>query len=340
MARKRGERWQGLVKIRGQQISRTFDTQKEAKAWEELERLKYSDASFSARLGRSSVQQVVNVWLSIRSEEVADSTYSMDQMVMRLLPAAMCRRQIRGIKAQDLQLLIDTWRKRKTIATVRRYADSLAAFFRWAEARGYILNDPMKQVEVPRRKKKVHQIRPMDEVELTALVETIGGFNGDVVLFLALTGLRWGEARSLRVGDVYLEEEPPRIHVMRSHPEGMTEKVPKSGHMRIVPLAQRLLPIVQALSRGRDADDYLLSRDGSGQLWRGRFARSANWAQVSGGRTLHDLRHSAACNWLKRGVPVNTVQAWLGHADLETTAIYTTYLGMGIDLAAYERMNG
>ncbi|WP_442875025.1 tyrosine-type recombinase/integrase [Corynebacterium sp. UMB9976] len=76
------------------------------------------------------------------------------------------------------------------------------------------------------------------------------------------------------------------------------------------------------------------------QLWRGRFTRSANWAQVSGGRTLHDLRHSAACNWLKRGVPVNTVQAWLGHADLETTAIYTTYLGMGIDLAAYERMNG
>lgn len=44
-------------------------------------------------------------------------------------------------------------------------------------------------------------------------------------------------------------------------------------------------------------------------------------------------------NSWQRGVPVNTVQAWLGHADLETTAIYTTYLGMGIDLGAYEKMN-
>lgn len=340
MARQRGDRWQGLVKIRGQQISRTFDTQKEAKAWEELERLKYSDSSFSAKLGRSSVQQAVRVWLSVRREEVADSTYSMDQMVMRLLPTAMYRRQVRGIKAQDLQLLIDTWRKKKSVATVRRYADSLGAFFRWAEARGYILSDPMKQVDVPRKRKSVHQIRPLDEAELDAVVQSIGGFNGNVVLFLALTGLRWGEARALRIGDLHLEEEPPRIHVMRSHPEGMTEKAPKSGRMRIVPLAQRLIPIVEALSAGRGVDDYLLSRDGSAQLWRGRFARSANWSQISGGRTLHDLRHSAACNWLRRGVPVNTVQAWLGHADLETTAIYTTYLGMGIDLAAYERMNG
>ncbi|MBC6831290.1 recombinase XerD, partial [Corynebacterium sp. LK29] len=54
---------------------------------------------------------------------------------------------------------------------------------------------------------------------------------------------------------------------------------------------------------------------------------------------MHDLRHSAACNWLGREVPVNTVRYWPGHANLETTAIHATYSGMGIDLAAYERMN-
>ncbi len=339
MPRQRGSRWQGLVKIRGQQVSKTFDSEKEAKAWEDLERLKYSDSSFSARLGKTSVKAVSEVWLSVRKEEVADSTYSMDQMVVGILPTAILRRQIKGIKAQDLQMVIDSWRKKKSIATVRRYSDSLAALFKWATARGYTLSDPMDAVEIPRRKKKIHQISPMTEDEINKVVKTIGGFNGDVVLFLSLTGLRWGEARALRVGDVRVQESPPRIHVLRSHPEGMSEKTPKSGRMRIVPVAERLIPIIESLSKNREPEDYLLSRDGSSQLWRGRFSRSANWKDVSGGRTVHDLRHSAACNWLRRGVPVNTVQAWLGHADLETTAIYTTYLGMGIDLAAYERMN-
>lgn len=35
---------------------------------------------------------------------------------------------------------------------------------------------------------------------------------------------------------------------------------------------------------------------------------------VAMGRRLHDLRHTAACLWLARGVDLSTVSAWLGHA--------------------------
>lgn len=339
MPRKRGEKWQGLVKVRGQQFSATFDTEKEAKAWEERERLKYADTTFSRKLGVSKVSTVTELWLDIRKDEVAESTYCTDKVVVGQLPTRLLNRQIRGIKPQDVQLILDGWRRVKSLATLRRYCDTLGAFFRWATQRGYLAMNPMDGVEVPKRKHKVHQISPLSESEIDEIALELGGFNAQVVLFLSYTGLRWGEARALRVNDVHLKEQPPRIQVCRSQPEGAKEKAPKSGCMRIVPIAQRLLPVVEELAVGRGRDAYLISRDGKRQIWRGRFVRSTNWAEISAGRTIHDLRHSAACNWLRRGVPVNTVQAWLGHADLETTAIYTTYLGMGIDLGAYEKMN-
>lgn len=38
------------------------------------------------------------------------------------------------------------------------------------------------------------------------------------------------------------------------------------------------------------------------------------------GRHNHCLRHTAACAWILRGVPLTTVQAWLGRGSIEVTA--------------------
>ena len=42
------------------------------------------------------------------------------------------------------------------------------------------------------------------------------------------------------------------------------------------------------------------------------------WESAAIGRRLHDLRHTAACLWLTRGVDLSTVSAWLGHASIST----------------------
>jgi integrase len=49
---------------------------------------------------------------------------------------------------------------------------------------------------------------------------------------------------------------------------------------------------------------------------------------LSPGRHIgtHTLRHSAARHWLASGVPINTVQRWLGHASLQTTLVYLQIL--------------
>ncbi|HLR83416.1 MAG TPA: tyrosine-type recombinase/integrase, partial [Nocardioidaceae bacterium] len=58
-----------------------------------------------------------------------------------------------------------------------------------------------------------------------------------------------------------------------------------------------------------------------------------------GGRRLHDLRHTAACLWLSRGVDPSTVQAWLGHESIATTNKYVHFLGTGADRAGLDRLN-
>ena len=57
--------------------------------------------------------------------------------------------------------------------------------------------------------------------------------------------------------------------------------------------------------------------------------RTLNWAETGKGRRIHDLRHTAACLWLARGVDAGTVQQWLGHESIATTNQYLHFLGTG-----------
>ncbi|MBZ5739136.1 tyrosine-type recombinase/integrase [Nocardioides sp. GBK3QG-3] len=68
---------------------------------------------------------------------------------------------------------------------------------------------------------------------------------------------------------------------------------------------------------------------------------TTSWPQqsTSHGRRIHDLRHTAACLWLARGVDPGTVQAWMGHESIATTNIYLHFLGTGADRAGLEQLN-
>ena len=69
------------------------------------------------------------------------------------------------------------------------------------------------------------------------------------------------------------------------------------------------------------------------------FKRSLGWSTLAEGRRIHDLRHTAACLWLARGVDPGTVQAWMGHASIATTNLYLHHLGTPADRAGLARLN-
>ena len=48
---------------------------------------------------------------------------------------------------------------------------------------------------------------------------------------------------------------------------------------------------------------------------------------VKGPEMPKALRHAFGVGGTQTGVPLNIIQRWLGHADIQTTAIYTDVMG-------------
>ena len=92
--------------------------------------------------------------------------------------------------------------------------------------------------------------------------------------------------------------------------------------------------------RGRDGDDLLFVTETGHQLHASAVKRTVDWVSLARGRRIHDLRHTAACLWLARGVDPVTVQAWMGHASIATTNIYLHHLGTAAGQAGLDRLNG
>jgi integrase len=55
-----------------------------------------------------------------------------------------------------------------------------------------------------------------------------------------------------------------------------------------------------------------------------RFKRTLKRAGVREVR-FHDLRHTFGTRCAAAGVPLRALQAWMGHADIKTTMVYTHY---------------
>jgi integrase len=93
------------------------------------------------------------------------------------------------------------------------------------------------------------------------------------------------------------------------------------------------------LAADRRLDDLLFVTSSGHRLHASAVKRTVQWTEVSSGRRIHDLRHTAACLWLARGVDAGTVQQWMGHESIATTNRYLHFLGTGADAAGLAKLN-
>ena len=117
---------------------------------------------------------------------------------------------------------------------------------------------------------------------------------------------------------------------------------PKNNRERHVPLD---LDLYEALYKRKQASGYVFS-DATGQPFEGdRLNRAlTNVCKKAGVRrvTWHVLRHTFASHLAMRGVPLNIVQALLGHSNVTTTMRYAhvspSSLRPAIDMLNPKRM--
>lgn len=147
----------------------------------------------------------------------------------------------------------------------------------------------------------------------------------------AFTGLRMGELRALKWRDVDFPRSVVRVGA--SYAAGELS-VPKSGKVRSVPMVDEVAQRLAVLS-GRDAfagdDDLVFCEAGGSWLNDDRLRRRYETAlRVAELRRLrfHDLRHTFGSLAITRADIVE-VQAWMGHADIQTTMRYLHYRDRG-----------
>jgi integrase len=337
-----GGRWRGVVKSGRQQVaSKTFNTRREALAWVARERAALA-GGVDPRAGRRTVRVLLPEWLQEREHAVSRKTFVSDSALPRLMPPALAALQIGVVTDREVTRALITLNKSGLAeSSVKRFRASLSAFFAWAVRERLIATNPVTGTRVPKGRGVRTEIRPFAEDELESFHMAASARDqrlADVLLIASWTGLRWSELREVRVRD-FVRVPLPVLLVSRAAPEGVEAKVTKSGKSRRVPVADRVLPLVQACAAEKGPDDLLFTTRTGHQLHASAVKRSVAWSTVAPGRRIHDLRHTAACLWLSKGVDPVTVQAWLGHASIATTNIYLHHLGSSADRAGLERLN-
>jgi len=184
----------------------------------------------------------------------------------------------------------------------------------------------------------------LTENELTILVGATPARYQPLVLFLAGTGMRWGEATALLVGDVDLDATVPVVHVRRAWKRtghGGLDTAPGApktrAGLRTVSLPHQLVAELRPLVDGRPADEYVFTAPRGGPVrsdhfharaWGPTLRRLNARVDADGNKKIpdlgkkpriHDLRHSHASSLLAQGLPLPVIQARLGHESIETT---------------------
>jgi hypothetical protein len=174
-------------------------------------------------------------------------------------------------------------------------------------------------------------IRCLDPEEVDAVVRAEVGDELAPTLALmyraaAMTGLRQGELIGLRWQDV--DWPAGRIRVRRSYVRGEFSSPKSRRGVRSVPLADEL---AGELERHYQASDYQSDADLvfphprlGGPLDRSKVRkRFKDAVKAAGVRPVrfHDLRHTFGTRMAGVGVPMRTLQEWMGHRDFKTTLV-------------------
>jgi integrase/recombinase XerD len=202
----------------------------------------------------------------------------------------------------------------------------LKTWFRWLSREHHILANPAADLDLPRQKKRLPRSVPsVQEVEAIireAEPATPQGLRDRALLeMLYATGLRRMEIVGVSIYDVDLR----RGLLWVKHGKG--------GRERVVPLGDRAGAwLSKYLSEARpelvaiDTEALFLTDYGepvSPHYVANKVKRYMGFAGVDKPGSTHLLRHACATHMLEGGADIRFIQEMLGHANLETTEIYT-----------------
>jgi len=302
------------------------------------------------------IERKIQGALSRRSGEIHEGN------LRRHLVPFFADRDIREIRAADVQALYDhllTRDRALGAKSIEHLMGTLRRLLGYAELQDLVTVNAVERwkrgLRLGHRRSaatyKVDSENVLDSEELDRFLSTAAEEVSDhfaLVLFLADTGTRLGEALALRWIDVDLDRRAARIR--RSFSDGKYISETKTGRERLVELSSRLRGELEVRRPDLFGDETPVFPSQEGGLldphnFRARvFDRLVRKALGPGRRfTPHGLRHTFATLHLARGTPIKWIQAqggwasakllldWYGHFLPSEQHGYADALGAALD---------
>jgi len=260
------------------------------------------------KLHLSSINQETKISITELSDKLArdpnradlsPSTHTADELALRSLVNVIGNKDLNDIQADDIAEFKAACKKRGLSPySVNSYLRHIKAALRYAV-------DGKLMLEVPKMKSVntgVALPRVIDLDDISRLLEYTTTANAEmhrIIRFVLYTGLRRSEILKAKYEHIS---------------QGNMIIYGKGKKERLIPLAQQALAV--------------LDTDGVGKVFQYIHASTiSNYfrklTRACGVKArFHDLRHTAATQMLKSGIPLEVVQKILGHTEIRTTQIY------------------
>jgi integrase/recombinase XerC len=222
-----------------------------------------------------------------------------------------------------------------------RKTSTLRSFYRYLRTSGVLDSDPMLGVRGPRRERRLPNFLTQEQID-TLIGAASGGKPNELrdramLELLYAAGLRVSEAVGLDVKDADLEGRALRVLGKGSRERMVLMGIPaaraverylRDGRPGLVQGAQPALFVNRHGGRLSQRAVQLLVR---------KYALSAG---IQRSVYPHLLRHTFATHLLEGGAEIRVVQTLLGHANVNTTQIYTHVTDSAKRRAIEEALDG
>lgn len=232
------------------------------------------------------------------------------------------------VTPDDLRTLVIDLTGRYAASTVKDTYGLVRYVFATAQADGLIAATPCVRISLPRRLQEEETV-PAEPAAVSAISIAIDPRYKALVLFLAATGCRIGEALAVQISDIALVPKP-QVTISRTVHDDATLGPTKTRRSRTISLPQWMVGEIRQQTASHSSELLFPSPNGlplpvrrfSSRFWR-PAARVAGYPDT----TPHQVRHLHATQLIELGRPVTEVATRLGHRNSRVTMeIYARWI--------------
>ena len=273
---------------------------------------------------------------------ISERTYVRTKETIKAMEKCdLLKKNIDEVSTDELQMYLNSLRHYSQ-NTIKKYIDQLNQAFKYAQNKGYIIQNSMFDIIRPKSNKKKKEIRALEIEEQQMLTDYLLNIpiqeepNKNAFLLQMYMGLRIGEALALRTSDIDLHKNVINISKTLTTDKDrkiiMGDTTKTYAGQRQIPIPESLLDTVKSqmiLAENHkdkllfvDKNNYYLAPRNANTLLQ-KITKKLGIENVSS----HSLRHTYGTRCIESGMRAVTVQRLMGHTDISITLnTYTSIL--------------